>query len=95
MKYCVFGVRLVRLPVKVPVPDPLLVLLSAIVGLVVVLQQTPLAVTGAPPSSVILPPLVAVTAVIADAAVVVIDATPSRVVKLTSFPYPVPALFVA
>jgi hypothetical protein len=50
----------VILLVKTPVPVPSEVLESAIVGLAVVLQQTPLAVTMADPSKVTLPPLVAV-----------------------------------
>ena len=41
---------------KTPVPVPSEVLLFAIVGLVVVFQQTPLSVTAAPPSSEIFPP---------------------------------------
>lgn len=49
-------VRPVILLVNVPVPVPLLVLLSAIVGFWTILQQTPLEVTVAPPSSVTLPP---------------------------------------
>ena len=80
--------------VNVPVPEPSLVLLFAIVGFVVVLQQTPRAVTGTPPSLVILPPLVAVALVIEDAAVVVRTAS-DNVVKLTSLPYAVPTLLVA
>jgi hypothetical protein len=43
--------------VKAPVPVPSTVLVvNAIVGLAVVLQQTPLAVMEAPPSLVIVPP---------------------------------------
>lgn len=49
--------------VNVPVPVPSVVLLLAIVGLEVVLQQTPRAVTEAPPSAPTVPPLVAVVAV--------------------------------
>ena len=59
----------VRELVKIPVPEPSVVLLSDVVGELIVLQQTPLAVTGAPPSDVIFPPLMAdveVTAVIVD-----------------------------
>ena len=67
-----FGVKLVMLLVNAPVPVPLFVLVvNAIVGLAVVLQQIPLAVMVAPLSLVMFPPLVAVTPVIADAAVVV------------------------
>ena len=49
---------------KLPKPAPSVVLLSAIVGLGIVLQQTPLAVTADPPSSVIFPPMVADVVVI-------------------------------
>jgi hypothetical protein len=45
--------------VKVPLPEASDVLEPAIVGAVVVAQQTPLAVTASPPSFVITPPLVA------------------------------------
>jgi hypothetical protein len=56
----VFGVRLVKAEVKVPVPFPFDVfVVKAIVGLVVVDQTTPLAVIVAPPSEVMLPPEVA------------------------------------
>jgi len=57
--------------VKLPVPVPSAVLLPLMVGLAVVFQQTPLAVTEAPPSDVTFPPLEAVLEVIEDAAVVV------------------------
>jgi len=56
---------------KIPVPVPSEVWLLEIVGLVEVLQQTPLAVTDAPPSEVIFPPVDALLEVIDDAAVVV------------------------
>ena len=42
--------------VKLPSPDPLVVLLSEVVGLWLVLQQTPRVVTVAPPSEVTSPP---------------------------------------
>ena len=45
---------------KAPIPEPLTVVLLAIVGVAVVLKQTPLTETASPPSSVIFPPLVAV-----------------------------------
>jgi hypothetical protein len=62
----------VILLVKAPVPVPSLVLvLSAIVGLVVVPHTTPRAVTAAPPSEVIFPPLVAVVWVMLLTVVVV------------------------
>jgi hypothetical protein len=54
----------VTLEVKLPVPVPLVVFESAVVGAVEVLQHTPLAVTAEPPSEVILPPVEAVVAVI-------------------------------
>ena len=60
--------------VNVPMPVPSVVLVDrAMVGLAVVLQQTPRAVTAAPPSSVILPPLAAVVDVMEVTAVVVMD----------------------
>ena len=46
--------------VKVPLPVPSVVFESEMVGLAVVLQQTPRAIMDAPPSEVIFPPLVAV-----------------------------------
>jgi len=76
----------VRLLTNTPVPLPSVVLLSAIVGLGVVLQQTPLAVTVAPPSDVIFPPLVAVVWVIFVMAVVVMVGRSAIVVNDTSFP---------
>ena len=56
---------------KLPVPVPSVVLLLLVVGLVEVLQQTPLIVTGTPPSEATLPPLEALVEVIEDTAVVV------------------------
>ena len=56
--------------VKAPVPVPLVVLESDIVGFCDVLQQTPLAVIGLPPSDVIVPPLVAEMDVKAELCVV-------------------------
>ena len=57
---------------KLPVPElSVVLLLEVMVGLVVVLQQTPLAVTDAPPSEVTLPPLVAVVEVTDEAVVVI------------------------
>ena len=55
---------------KDPVPDPILTLLSAVVGLAPKAQTTPLSVIVPPPSAVTLPPSVALTAVIFVAAVV-------------------------
>jgi hypothetical protein len=60
--------------VKLPVPDPSVVLLFEMVGFSVVLQHMPLAVTAEPLSLVILPPLVADVEVIAVIAEVEITA---------------------
>ena len=67
------AVNPVRLLVKVPVPVPTgsVVLLSAMVGLRVVDQQTPLPVMAAPPSDVIFPPETAVVDVIVPTTAVV------------------------
>ena len=70
---------------KVPVPVPLVVLLSAVVGLAEVLQHTPLAVTVVPPPEVTLPPPDAVVEVI-DVIVVVVTVGVVKVVKLESPP---------
>ena len=72
--------------VKIPVPEPFVVWLPAMVGFAVVPQQTPRAVTAKPPSEVIFPPEVAEFIVIAVAAVVVIAAVQRLVVKLRSLP---------
>lgn len=56
---------------KLPRPEPLDVVLSEVVGLALVDQQTPLAVTVPPPSSVTLPPDDAVVDVIEVTALVV------------------------
>ena len=62
--------------VKVPVPEPFTVLVvNATVGLVVIPQTTPRAVTLAPPSGVTLPPLLAVVPVTEDTTVVLIIGT--------------------
>ncbi len=58
---------------KVPSPVPSVVSVSAMVGLIVVLQQIPRAVTAAPPLEVTLPPPVAVAEVIPVIAVVVTE----------------------
>jgi hypothetical protein len=76
----------VILLVNIPIPVPSNVLLSAIVGLVAVLQHTPRTLTVAPPSEVILPPLVAVVPVMAVAAVVVIVAALAEDVNEISVP---------
>ncbi|NTW49013.1 MAG: hypothetical protein HGB19_04625 [Chlorobiales bacterium] len=58
--------------VKLPVPVPSVVfVLNAVVGLGLVPQQTPRAITAAPPSDVMFPPLAAVICVMPVAAVVV------------------------
>ena len=92
----VFGARFVRLLTKLPVPVPLLVWLPVAIGPEDVPQHTPLAVTVPLPSSVTLPPDAAVVAAIALMAVVVtVGNTTAIVVKVISFPYAVPASFVA
>ena len=82
---------------NIPVPVPSVVWESAVVGVWLVLQQTPRAVTVAPPSEVIFPPLVAVVAAILVAAVVVRigGVVAERVTKVSSVPYDVPTLLVA
>ena len=64
-------------------------------GLCEVLQHVPLFDTEAPPFEVIFPPVVAVVRVMADAVVVVNEGVIGKVVKVSSFPYAVPALLVA
>jgi len=49
---------------KLPGPIPSVVLLAAVVGLLLMLQQPPRAVTSEPPSEVTFPPVSAVVAVI-------------------------------
>jgi hypothetical protein len=56
--------------VKLPVPVPFEVLLFAVVGFGVTLQQTPRLVTDDPPSFVIFPPLIADVVVMEDKNVV-------------------------
>ena len=60
------GINSVRLLAKLPVPVPLVVGLSDVVGFCEVPQQTPLAVMSAPPSFEIYPPDLAVVNVISD-----------------------------
>ena len=80
----VFAVKPVMLLVKLPVPEPFVVLLLLVVGFAEVLQHTPRPETLAPPSLVIMPPLVAVVCVIEDTAVVVrTGIVAGFVVKLT------------
>jgi hypothetical protein len=81
---------------KLPVPVPFEVLEPAMVGVVAVAQQIPLAVMAPPPSETIFPPETAVVKVIEVTAVVVRVAAPTGlVVNETTFPYAVPALLVA
>ena len=77
--------KLVMLLVKVPIPEPLTVLASEIVGLGDVLQQTPRCVTVEPPLELIFPPLLAVPPVIREMAVVV-RLGKSKVVNISSCP---------
>ena len=81
---------------KLPVPVPSDVLELAVVGPVVVAQQTPFAVMAPPPSAVIFPPETAVDKVIEVTAVVVrVAPNTGLVVNEISFPYAVPTLLVA
>ena len=89
-----FCVNPVILPVKLPVPLPLVVWLVLIVGLWLVLQQTPLAVTVVFPSFVTFPPQVAELDVIL-LTVEVVTVGSVVVVNVRSSPYAVPTLFVA
>jgi hypothetical protein len=94
----VFGVKPVRVELKLPNPDPSLVfVVKEIVGLVLVDHTTPRAVMGAHPSDVMFPPVVAVVVVmeLADTVLNVGRTTGIIVLKVISFPYPVPALLVA
>jgi hypothetical protein len=73
--------------VYTPVPVPSLVLLFEMVGLAVILQQTPLAVTEEPPSEVTLPPPVAVVcAMLVMDVVVTVGRDGDKVVKVTWLP---------
>ena len=83
---------------KVPIPFPFVVFVVKLtVGFGLVDQTTPLAVTFDPPSEEIFPPLTAVLEVMELIGVVVRVGTIAAVVvlKVNSFPYPVPALLVA
>jgi len=92
----VFTLKLVRALVNVPVPVPFVVLLLAVVGFVVVLQQTPLAVMAEPPSLVIDPPDEALKQDNPEMDVVeMIIELEEIVVNETCAPYAVPILFVA
>ena len=67
------------------------------VGFALVDHTTPLRVTVEPPSELIFPPEIDVVDVVAEIVnVVTVGGTVVElVVKVTSFPYPVPTLFVA
>jgi hypothetical protein len=95
--YVAAAVRPVMELVNEPVPEPLCVHESAVLGLAVVLKQTPLSVTVAPPSDVTLPPPAAVVIVIPVIAAVVTVGTigAAMVANKTSLPYPVPAELMA
>jgi hypothetical protein len=79
------GLKLVILLVNEPVSLPLVVLLSAVVGLAEVLQHTPRAVTLSPPSEVTLPPPDAVVEVI-EVIVAVVTVGVVKVVNVESPP---------
>ena len=81
--------------VKFPEPVPLVVWLLLMVGFVLVLQQTPLAVTLSPPVAVTLPPPVADEDVMLETAVVVTVGFDALVVKVFCSPYEVPLALVA
>lgn len=80
------GDRPVIVLVKLPVPFPSVVLEFAVVGLGVVLQQTPRDVTFAPPSLMMLPPPVSVVDVTDVILVVAITGIEAGVVIVISFP---------
>jgi hypothetical protein len=81
---------------KLPVPDPSVVFESPIVGFAVVDQQEPLSVIALPPSAIIFPPVTAAVKVTElDEVVVNAGIKIGLDVNETSFPYAVPALFVA
>ena len=83
-----FAVNPVMLLVNVPVPIPSTVLVvNAVVGLALVLQQIPLAVIVPPPSEVMFPPLVAVVVNIPLVAVVLtVGVTVINVVNVCCVP---------
>jgi hypothetical protein len=81
---------------KIPEPVPSVVLASATVGPVVVLQQTPLAVTFPPPLSVIFPPDEAVVKVTDKTSVVVnVGTKGGLVMNDILLPYAMPAGLMA
>ena len=65
---------------------PLFVIELAVVGLAVVLQQTPTALNADKPMSVTVPPELAELELMAVMAVVATTGAPTVVVKLSSFP---------
>jgi hypothetical protein len=71
--------------------------LKEIVGVELVDHTTPLEVTAEPPSEVIFPPEMAVVVEmeLADIVLTIGRTNDVLVVKVISFPYPVPTLFVA
>jgi hypothetical protein len=81
------GSNPVRLLVKLPDPDPSMVLELLIIGFGVVAQHTPFAVTGPPPSVDIFPPETAVDKPIEETAVVeTVGTTIELVVNVRSTP---------
>ena len=85
-----------RLLIKLPVRVPSVVLEPDIVGFDVIAQQIPLTVITSPPLEVIVPPDAAVVDFIeVTAAVVSTGSCAAPVIKVSSSPYPVPALLVA
>ena len=78
--------KTVRLLVKLPLPEPSLVLLFAVVGLCSVLQHMPRDVTGEPPFNEIFPPDIAVICVIPEIGTVDTVGIAVNVVKVRSFP---------
>ncbi len=72
-------------------------MLKEIVGVGLVDQTTPLKITAEPPSVLIFPPEMAFVVVmeLTDIVLTVGRTNDVLVVKVISFPYPVPTLFVA
>ena len=95
-----FAVNPVIELVNEPVPEPSVVWPFDMVGLAVVAQHTPRAVTDVPPAEVTVPPDAAVVVVTADAAVVVtvgkagvpLIATSSRQTPYPYFAFPSKAM---
>ena len=72
--------------VKLPLPVPLLVFESAVVGFCSLLQHNPFAVIAAPPSLLIIPPQLAELEVSNDKGPVLIDGIEGKVIKLICAP---------